>query len=161
MLPSFSSSRLAAVAALVLSVAACSRAPQPALAPTATVATAATPAAPAPVAAATPSADDAALAEGRRWTTAFYDGQTEPMWDRCSDDLRKVLGSKEKLDAFRASVLGQLGAESKVLDERIERRGVDSVYVRTAQFDRGPGPVRVAFQFDAEHRIVLFLIRPA
>ena len=123
-------------------------------------------AAPAPVpvltASAAPAApdDDAAdRAIGKRWATAFYEGDTQALWDRCDDGMRRVFGSKEQVDAFRESFRASSGAESSVLSERIERREGVTVYVREARFEKDR-TFRLRIGFGRGGAIVGFALEP-
>jgi murein DD-endopeptidase MepM/ murein hydrolase activator NlpD len=123
------------------------------------------PVVPAPQAAAapaapSPSSDDRVLGEGRRWTKALYDGRTQELWDHFSAKLREVFADKAGLDAFRDKV-AQLGVESGVVDERIERANGGAVYVRVARFDHAPMPFQIAFELPGDGSIASFLVRPA
>lgn len=108
----------------------------------------------------TPSPKETIVNEGRRWTKAFYEGRTQEMWDRMTEGYRKLSEDKAGFDAFRTSAIAQLGAETAVVEERTEQVADKTAYVRIARFERVPMPMRVAFGFDGEGRIVAFGIQP-
>jgi hypothetical protein len=139
-------------ASLAVGLSACASASPPA---------AATPPATAmPAAASVDHPDDPVMTEGRRWTAAFYGGQTGDLWNQFDDGMRKLLKSKDGLDAFRSDALSQLGSETKILDEHVKRDDGVASYVRTAQFDKVGRPIVVSFAFGADGRIAGFFVGP-
>ena len=112
--------------------------------------------APAPPPAASP--DDPILRAGRRWTAAFYTGDTQPLWDRMAEPLQRLFGSKAGLDDFRRRAVASLGPERGLLKEEAEAQGEVTRYLRTARFAAAPGPVLVTFAFDAAGRIAGFAV---
>jgi len=147
------------LAAALASLSGCAADPP---APAATPAQTATATATPPPAAGTPAASaDPTVSRGQRWTKAFYDGDTQAMWDSMSADMHKALGSKEALDAFRAKAVAELGAEASVVDEKSTPTGGLATYLRTARFARAPKPIRVSFTFDPEGHIMGFWVKPA
>jgi murein DD-endopeptidase MepM/ murein hydrolase activator NlpD len=101
------------------------------------------------------------LAQGRRWASAFYARQTQDLWNQFGDPMRNLLHTQKELDDFRQQIDGELGAESKVLDEKVTEKGGVPIYVRTAQFTKIPTPFRVLIGFDPNGLIVAFGIVPS
>ena len=106
------------------------------------------------------SAGDARLiADGRRWTEAFYARQTQAFWDHLSPRFQKSFVDKKGVDDFRDEMEAQLGSETQILSEDVERSGDGLWYVRVAKFSRRAEPVRVRVAVE-DDTILGFGIRP-
>ncbi len=112
----------------------------------------------APVAA--PDGDAATLTMGRSTAGAFFARDTHSLWERFTPPLRAKIGSEEGIAAFRATAEKQLGTESAVLSERVERTAGVAMYVRIAKYERFDGPIKMVIGFDADRNIAAFGIRP-
>ncbi|MEA2749375.1 MAG: hypothetical protein QOI41_3518, partial [Myxococcales bacterium] len=106
------------------------------------------------------TADAAMMTLGRRTADAFFARETHALWERFTPPLRAKVGSEEGMAAFRASAEKQLGAESSILSERVERIAGVAMYVRIAKYERLATPVKMVIGFDAERNIAAFGIAP-
>ena len=100
------------------------------------------------------------LALGRRTADAFFAREAHALWERFTPPLRAKVGSEEGLAAFRASAEKQLGAESSIVNERVEHAAGVAVYVRIARYERFASPVKMVIGFDADRNIAAFGIAP-
>ena len=107
-----------------------------------------------------PANDADAIAAGRLWTAAFYDRQTQKMWNAMSDGMRKVVGDKNGIDSFRSAIDDELGPEAAVVEEKVERDGADFTYVRVAKFEKQSVPFKVIVGISGS-RIDAFAVKPA
>jgi murein DD-endopeptidase MepM/ murein hydrolase activator NlpD len=105
--------------------------------------------------------DDATtMALGRRTAAAFFARDTHALWERFTAPLRDKVGSEEGMAAFRASADQQLGAESELLGERLERSSGVALYVRIAKYERLATPIKMVIGFDGDRNISAFGIAP-
>ncbi len=118
-------------------------------------------AAPQPIGPAAANHDEAtSIAEGRRWTAAFYARETQLMWDHMDDPLRKLLGDKAGLDAFREQIANQLGAEKELVEETVKRERGASLYLRVAKFTKSSQRFLLVIGL-SDGRVTSFGIKPA
>lgn len=101
------------------------------------------------------------LEQGRELTAMLYEGKDVEVWSRFSDKMKQAIGRVENLAALRAQVSAQVGAETSILDERVEAVGGMSVYMRPTRFSKAPGPVMVQWALSSGGVIEGFFIRPA
>lgn len=101
------------------------------------------------------------LERGRELTAEFYAGETDSLWSQMSEQMRAAFQNKENLVAFRQQVEEQLGDETEVLNEEVAPAPPYQVYVRTASFEKGEGPVVVQWTIEADGTVAGFFIRPA
>ncbi|BES73793.1 hypothetical protein RE428_48110 [Marinobacter nanhaiticus D15-8W] len=106
-------------------------------------------------------ADNGTLELGRTLTEQFYSGQTDILWQRFNTPMRDAMTSKENLAGFQRQVINQLGAESEVLSESVSPVNPYQVYLRSATFERGRGPVIVQWTVTDDQKVAGFFIRPA
>lgn len=97
---------------------------------------------------------------GGELTSMFYEGRIDAVWERMDEKMRAALGSKEALDAFRLQVAEQLGAESEVVEEKLESEQGYSLYQRRARFEKFGGVVVVQWALAADGSIAGFYVRP-
>jgi murein DD-endopeptidase MepM/ murein hydrolase activator NlpD len=102
--------------------------------------------------------DARVLEDGRQWTNRFYAGETQALWDQFNPHMQKVIKSKAALDGFRDE-LKQLGKESKVIEEHVER-GAEPVYVRGVQYENVPDRFSVKIRFEPSGKIAGFGVIP-
>ena len=98
---------------------------------------------------------------GRELTALFYKGETGQIWSRMTPEMQNMLGSEEKLAAFRQQVDGQLGAETKVIDETTTASAPYQIYLRTASFSKFGKPVAIQWTLDANGQVAGFFVKPA
>jgi murein DD-endopeptidase MepM/ murein hydrolase activator NlpD len=97
---------------------------------------------------------------GRSTAGAFFARDTHSLWERFTPPLRAKIRSEEGIAAFRATAEKQLGTESAVLSERVERTAGVAVYVRIAKYERLDTPIKMVIGFDADRKIAAFGITP-
>lgn len=131
------------VATLALALGACASAPVP---------SDASPPAP---------ADGYGLAFGRTYTGWLYAGETARLWERLSPEMRDVFGTPEGLTSFGNQVRAEAGAERAVLREQTLPWLQSEVYNRTAEFERGSGPLWVQWTVDKTGLVLGLLVTPA
>ncbi len=93
-------------------------------------------------------AQDAALAQGRRYTELFYAGEFAELAGAFSSEMLAAVGAQEGLETFRQQIEDQLGAETQVLDEQVFSSQGFRVYERTAVFEKVGTPFDVEWTFD-------------
>lgn len=71
--------------------------------------------------------------------------------------MREILVSQDGLHRFRRRVEREVGAETKVLNERIETMQGFRTYTRLSTFDGFDRPIVISWRFDADDRIAGFL----
>ncbi|HEX6938406.1 MAG TPA: M23 family metallopeptidase [Longimicrobiales bacterium] len=80
---------------------------------------------------------------GRRYTAWFYAESLDRLLTVFSSELVAGMGGEAGLRAFREQVATQLGAERRVVDERLTRAGRGEVYLRLAEFEKYDGVIEV------------------
>jgi len=110
---------------------------------------------------ASPPPSTAVMDRGRELTALFYKGETGQIWSRMTPEMQNMLGSEEKLAAFRQQVDGQLGAETKVIDEKTTASAPYQIYLRTASFSKFGKPVAIQWTLDANGQVAGFFVKPA
>ena len=152
---SFRSSVVAVAVSIAGAACASSSATPPAGPPVSPAASAAPPASAVAVA-----DDDATMTLGRHTAAAFFARETHALWERFTPPLRAKVGSEEGMAAFRASAEKQLGTESAVLSERVERTSGLAIYIRIAKYERIAAPIKMVIGFDSDRNISAFGIAP-
>lgn len=97
---------------------------------------------------------------GRQYTTWFYGGEADRLWELFSPEMKKALGSVEKLKEFRAQIQEQAGTETDILDEKVIPSQGLRVYVRKARFSKVPTPVVVQWALTDEGIVAGFFVQP-
>jgi murein DD-endopeptidase MepM/ murein hydrolase activator NlpD len=97
---------------------------------------------------------------GRRYTTWFYADSLDRLWPVFSPELGAAIGGEAGLRAFRAQVGAQLGAERRVVDERVTEDGPARTYVRQAEFENYGSVVEVAWALGDGGVVHGFWVRP-
>ena len=106
-------------------------------------------------------ADATIMADGRLWARKFYERDTQALWNQFTPEMQAFMKSKKDLDEFRNEVEGQVGKESKVVEERVEHEGKGVTYVRSATFERSNMRFNLKIGFDASGKIDLFGMKAA
>lgn len=107
------------------------------------------------------AAATAATEQGRAFTAQFYDGKTAELWARMTPEMQRTLGGADKFAAVYHEVHERLGAETKVLDEKVAKTPPYQIYLRTASFAKIPQPVLLQWVFSDDAQISGFVIQPA
>jgi len=95
-------------------------------------------------------------------TKLFYAGDTSPLWDAMSDDMKKLLKDPTGLQNFQHQVALQLGKETSVLHESvIILPPYTFAYDRIAQFENDEENIVIEWGFSADGtQIAGFQIHP-
>ena len=154
------------VLALAVTVAACSRNPDPEYAPDTDAAPATeetvvvAPAAPA----ATPLSEEETMRLGREAVQLMFDGDMATLWPRFDADVQAQAVSAESFGDMMAQVFGQIGAEMDVVEEEVvqpaEQPGL-SVYRRRSSYLALGGNADLFVAFNADGTIAGVNIRPS
>ena len=105
--------------------------------------------------------DATVIAEGRQWAGKFYDGDTEALWRQFTPARQSLNKSKQGLDDYRDTFEGRFGAESQVLDEKVDRESQLATYVRLATFEYSSMRHAMLIGFDESGKIARFAILAA
>ncbi|MDZ4813173.1 MAG: hypothetical protein SGI99_11240 [Pseudomonadota bacterium] len=87
-----------------------------------------------PAAAKTPDARQ----QGAELTVAFYEQRIDAVWQRMSPQMQVALKSRDNLAAFRTQIGEQQGAETAVVEEKVDTEQGYSIYQRRAHFEKVP-----------------------
>jgi hypothetical protein len=108
----------------------------------------------------TPPAKDDPQELGRSLTTLFYEGKLDNLWAVFGKGLRDAMGSVEQLRAFHKKVADQVGEETAIVSESVNRRGDLTIYTRHAKFAKVPDLIEVVWGFNDNGVIETFVVRP-
>jgi hypothetical protein len=97
---------------------------------------------------------------GRLYTTWFYEGRFDRLWPRFATEFTTQLGGEPGLRSFRDQVQAQLGAETRLVSERVESVGNATAYTRVAEFEKAATRFRVYWAFTDDGTVVTFGIVP-
>jgi hypothetical protein len=97
---------------------------------------------------------------GRLYTTWLYEGQFDQLWPRFSAELTMHIGGEQGLRSFRDEVQSKLGAEARLVSERVERIGRVSAYTRIVGFEKISNMFRVTWLFTDDGTVANFGITP-
>lgn len=90
------------------------------------------------------------LRQARTFTHWFYAGEIGRLWEHLSPGMRHTVGSQEQLRVYWEQTTGQLGRQTTVVDERVIPWVGQSLYVRTAAFQRYPLYINLEWIFDGQ-----------
>jgi len=97
---------------------------------------------------------------GKRYTSDFFNGDFDLIWQQMTDEMRETMGSKAALGEFQRRVATGAGSETRVIRETVRRQAGANTYLRYSVFDRSDVPVVVSWSFDSNERIAGFDIHP-
>jgi hypothetical protein len=101
------------------------------------------------------------LQQGRMYTTWLYGSEYNKLWDRFSPEMRQSFGSVGDLASFASRALKSLGAERKVVDERVEQAEPYRVYTRNASFNKAIHPMLIEWSLAKDGAVTGLVVRPA
>jgi Peptidase family M23 len=104
--------------------------------------------------------EQAAMSLGQTYTANFYAGDTAPIWQHMTKQMREVLGNEDGLRRFANKVENDVGSEVAVIAERVETVDGYRTYTRQSKFSKFASPIIVSWSFDSEDQIAGFLVRP-
>jgi tetratricopeptide (TPR) repeat protein len=114
------------------------------------------PAAPTPATA----LDSPELERGRRYARLFHDGELNELSGNFSTAFADKM-PPQALVALREQVIRDLGAESRLIDERVVRIRDRNLYVRRAKHERQPVPVELLISMTDAGAIEGIVLQPA
>lgn len=100
------------------------------------------------------------LALGREFTEKFYNEDYDDLWDSFAEEMKEAFGAKATLQAFHLQLDEQLGAETAVIEEKVQPLGEHLLFVRTARFEKLPQVFQVTWAFDDDDTVIGFTITP-
>ena len=106
------------------------------------------------------SPDAAELTLGRAYTRQFYLAELEQLHASFSEMFARQM-PLDKLVEMHRTVTGQLGLETRLLDEKVVTTGEARTYLRRARFESFDGEVEVLVQLLDDDSIVGLMFRPA
>ncbi len=102
------------------------------------------------------------LALGRQYTSWFYTGETDRLWQLFSPEMKKVFGTVDGLKRFRAMIIRDWGHETKVLTEQTQSFGFRvNIYERIGSFSVAPSPVRIEWAVESDGTVTGFFVKLA
>jgi Peptidase family M23 len=104
--------------------------------------------------------EQAAMSLGQTYTANFYAGDTAPIWQHMTKQMREVLGNEDGLRRFANKVENDVGSEVAVIAERVETVDGYRTYTRQSKFSKFASPIIVSWSFDSEDQIAGFFVRP-
>lgn len=113
-------------------------------------------------AAAVADSDISPIQTGRDLTEKFYDNDIAALWSVMNRDMRRALGSMDRLQQFRDQVGGSLGAETAIISENVSEMPAQRlhVYTRHARFEHAPMPIVITFSFDIDGTVAGLFVQP-
>lgn len=103
-----------------------------------------------------PSPDPLAL--GRQYSSWFYAGETDRIWQLFSPEMRQLVGSAQGLKQFRAQVVEKCGHEIKVLDEHAQTLESGLYYERQVLCSAATTPMLVRWAVGRDGRVTGFSV---
>jgi murein DD-endopeptidase MepM/ murein hydrolase activator NlpD len=104
-----------------------------------------------------PAADDTAtLAMGRELTKLYLAGETSIVWARMDPVMQRFLQSEESFSQFRKRSQSELGDESELLSETVQRQDGFAIYERTSRWSAAEAPRVMRWEYSSEGSIVGF-----
>jgi hypothetical protein len=104
--------------------------------------------------------DSNLLQQGRLYTAWLYGSQYEKLWDRFSPDMRQTFGSVADLASFAGRAVTRLGAEKRVVDERVDVTQPFPVYSRAASFDKSRHRMLIEWSLSKNGDVTGLVVRP-
>ncbi len=116
-----------------------------------------------------PSADTASadlpdadvLATGRLYLDWFWEGRADSLFAHAAPDVRGRVGSPTRFTDLRDQLVGQLGSETALMEEKVTRRRGKPQYWREASFANADGePIVLRVVLDGERRLAGLSVSP-
>ncbi|HXV13266.1 MAG TPA: M23 family metallopeptidase [Candidatus Krumholzibacteria bacterium] len=115
---------------------------------------------PAPAMAAdAPFDSSAALARARELRPFVSSGTPGALWTAFAPPMREAMGDSLRFAAIMASIHGQVGAITEVIDERLLRE-MGWTYRARCRFEKAPMPLVLVLSFDDDARVSGLLVQP-
>jgi murein DD-endopeptidase MepM/ murein hydrolase activator NlpD len=95
---------------------------------------------------------------GRLLTRLFFSSQLDSLHATFNPQMSRFLDLRN-LNIFRDQVEGQMGAESKLIEERVTPQDTLQIYTRLAHFQKYDGLVEVVWTLDTLGRVAGFSVR--
>lgn len=97
---------------------------------------------------------------GRAQSEAFLAGDIAAVWEDMAPPMQEAFGTIEGLQQFRDSLTRDFGEEVEVVSEQVQPGDGVEAYLRTSKWSGIEPPLLMQWVFDAEHRVVGFLVQP-
>lgn len=101
----------------------------------------------------------AALARARELRPFISSGTPGPLWTAFGPQMRAAMGDTLRFAGMTASIHGQLGAITEVIDEKVSREA-GWAYRARCRFEKAPTPLLLTIAFDPEGRVSRLLVQP-
>lgn len=101
----------------------------------------------------------AALARARELRPYISSGTPGPLWTSFGSQMRAAMGDSLKFAGVVASIHGQLGAITEVVDEKVSRQ-MSWVYRARCKFEEAPSPLMLVIGFDQDGLVNTLLVQP-
>ncbi len=99
------------------------------------------------------------LARARELRPFVSSGTPGPLWTAFAPQMRDAMGDSLRFAGILASIHGQVGAITEVIDERLLRE-VGWTYRARCRFEKAPMPLVLMISFDADARVSGLLVQP-
>lgn len=96
---------------------------------------------------------------GQHYTALFYGGTVYEIWLHLSPQMQNLFGNPDALLGMHLQMAGQLGVETKVIDEQVTQLGQLTIYEREVMFQRSSTPMILQWSFDTKGVITGFLVQ--
>ncbi len=100
-------------------------------------------------------------AQGRTYTTWFYQRDFAPLWARFSPEMKQTFPTPDALASFAGATVNGLGAERGAPEERLSRQDSLTVYSRVATFERSAHRMLLQWTLTPDGTVTGFMLRPA
>ena len=101
----------------------------------------------------------AALARARELRPYISSGTPGPLWTSFGAEMRAAMGDSLKFAGVVASIHGQLGAITEVVDENLSRQA-GWLYRARCRFEKAPAPLVLIIAFDPQGLVTGMLVQP-
>jgi len=101
----------------------------------------------------------AALARARELRPYISSGTPGPLWTSFGPQMRAAMGDSLKFAGVVASIHGQLGAITEVVDETLSPQ-TGWLYRARCRFEKAPAPLMLIIAFDVQGLVTGMLVQP-
>ena len=105
--------------------------------------------------------DGQSVQQGRLYTAWLYGNEYNKLWDRFSPEMQQTFGSVGELASCAGQAFSHLGAERRVVDERVMEADPFLVYTRAASFNKTKHPMLIEWSLGRDGEVTGLVVRPA
>ncbi|MPT46832.1 MAG: M23 family peptidase [Sphingobium sp.] len=98
-------------------------------------------------------------APGQMLTEEFRQGRLTALWHRMTPEMQSAIGSEQKFDQLRQSILAQFGGEVALISQQAMQFLDLYLYWRIAIYEKGSAPLITQWAVDKEGRVSGFYVR--